>query len=122
MLVGTKKLAVAIFGLLLAAGSVHADADGGGLRILAADTEGREETFGDIDAVQRRLRRLGTGDDESSSSSASSSSKGAARVPAVAAKDRAVVARDPAARVRRARVRRVLRAERSVASCIMPLV
>ena len=76
MLVGTKKLAVAIFGLLLAAGSVHADADGGGLRILAADTEGREETFGDIDAVQRRLRRLGTGDDESSSSSASSSSKG----------------------------------------------
>ena len=74
MLVGTKKLAIAIFGLLLAACSVHAD--GGGLRILAADTEGREEIFGDIDAVQRRLRRLGTGDDESSSSSASSSSKG----------------------------------------------
>ena len=71
MLVGTKKLAI-LAGLLLAASPV--DADNGGLRTFAADTEGREESFGDIDAVQRELRRLDTGDDESSSSKGSSSS------------------------------------------------
>ena len=71
MLVGTKKLAILV-GLLFAAGPV--DADNGGLRTFAADTEGREESFGNIDAVQRELRRLKTGEDESSSRSSSSSS------------------------------------------------
>ena len=62
----TKKLAI-LAGLLLAASPV--DADNGGLRTFATDTEGREESFGNIDTCD---------DDESSSSSkgSSSSSKG----------------------------------------------